>query len=452
MNTSTPSGREGFSTKFGIICAAAGSAIGLGNIWRFPYMAGEHGGGAFLMVYLGIVLILGIPIMLSEFIIGRRGQKNTFGTFRILAPGKAWWIIGVMGIVAAFVILAFYTTIAGWTLAYISKSVGNAFQGSSAEGISMIFDEFHKGTFWPLFWQFLFMLITVLIVFAGVKKGIEKYNKVLMPLLALILVIIAIRSVTLPGSGEGLRFLFFPDFSQINASVIYAALGQAFFSLSVGMGAMITYGSYIGKNNNLPSIATQVPLADTFIATLAGVAIFPAVFAFGLNPGEGPGLVFHVLPQVFLQMPGGYFISILFFILLAIAALTSAISILEVVVAFLMEEFKLSRIKSTIMASVSAMFVGVFSTLSFGILSHLNIGNLNFFGFLDFTASKVMLPLGGLLIVVFLGWIMKASDVKDELSNGGVLKVKLFNAFWFIIRFIAPVAISIIFLNSVGIL
>lgn len=273
-----------------------------------------------------------------------------------------------------------------------------------------------------------------------------------MPLLALILVIIAIRSVTLPGSGEGLRFLFFPDFSQINASVIYAALGQAFFSLSVGMGAMITYGSYIGKNNNLPSIATQVPLADTFIATLAGVAIFPAVFAFGLNPGEGPGLVFHVLPQVFLQMPGGYFISILFFILLAIAALTSAISILEVVVAFLMEEFKLSRIKSTIMASVSAMFVGVFSTLSFGILSHLNIGNLNFFGFLDFTASKVMLPLGGLLIVVFLGWIMKASDVKDELSNGGVLKVKLFNAFWFIIRFIAPVAISIIFLNSVGIL
>jgi NSS family neurotransmitter:Na+ symporter len=452
MNTSTPSGRDGFSTKFGIICAAAGSAIGLGNIWRFPYMAGEHGGGAFLMFYLIIILVLGIPIMLSEFIIGRRGQKNTFGTFRILAPGKAWWIIGVMGIVAAFVILAFYTTIAGWTLAYISKSVGNAFQGSSPEGISMIFDEFHKGTFWPLLWQFLFMLITVLIVFAGVKKGIEKYNKVLMPVLALLLVIIAIRSVTLPGSGAGLRFLFFPDFSQINARVIYAALGQAFFSLSVGMGAMITYGSYIGKKNNLASIATQVPLADTVIATLAGVAIFPAVFAFGLNPDAGPGLVFHVLPQVFLQMPGGYFISILFFILLAIAALTSAISILEVVVAFLMEEFKLSRVKSTIMASVSALFVGVFSTLSFGVLSHLAIGNLNFFGFLDFTASKVMLPLGGLLIVIFLGWVMKASEVKDELSNGGVLKVRLFNAFLFIIRFIAPVAISIIFLNSVGIL
>jgi len=452
MLTSTPSGREGFSTKFGIICAAAGSAIGLGNIWRFPFMAGEHGGGAFLMIYLGIVLVLGIPIMLSEFIIGRRGQKNTFGAFRTLAPGKAWWIIGVMGIVAAFVILAFYTTIAGWTLAYIAKSVGNVFHGSSPEEISMIFEEFHKGTIWPLVWQFVFMLITVLIVFAGVKKGIEKYNMVLMPLLALILVIIAIRSVTLPGSVEGLKFLFLPDFSQINTRVIYAALGQAFFSLSVGMGAMITYGSYISRNNNLPSIATQVPLADTSIAILAGVAIFPAVFAFGLNPGEGPGLVFHVLPQVFLQMPGGYFISILFFTLLAIAALTSAISILEVVVAFLVEEFKLSRKKATIMASVSALFVGVFSTLSFGVLSGFTISNLNFFGFLDFTASKVMLPFGGLLIVIFLGWVMKASDVKDELSNGGFLKLRLFNAFWFIIRFIAPVAISIIFLNSIGIL
>ncbi|HSV88249.1 MAG TPA: sodium-dependent transporter [Bacteroidales bacterium] len=444
--------RENFGTKFGIICAAAGSAIGLGNIWRFPYIAGEYGGGAFLVVYLAIILVLGIPVMLSEFIIGRRGQMNTFGTFRKLAPGKAWWIIGVMGIVAAFVILAFYTTISGWTLAYIAKSVGNVFQGSNAAEISLIFDEFHTSTFWPLFWQGVFMLITVLIVFAGVKKGIETYNKFLMPLLALLLLIIAFRSVTLPGAGEGLRFLFFPDFSKINADVIFAALGQAFFSLSVGMGAMITYGSYINKRHNLTTIATQVPLADTFIATLAGVAIFPAVFAFGLYPGEGPGLVFLVLPQVFLQMPGGHFISILFFVLLAIAALTSAISILEVVVAFLMEEFKLPRKRATIMASVSALFVGVFSTLSFGVLSQYTIGNYNFFGILDFTASKVMLPLGGLLIVIFLGWVMKASDVKDELSNGGIHKIRLFDAFWFIIRFIAPVAISIIFLNSVGLI
>jgi len=452
MIDTSGNGRENFSTKFGVICAAAGSAIGLGNIWRFPYIAGEYGGGAFLVVYLAIILVLGVPIMLSEFIIGRRGQLNTFGTFRKLAPGKAWWIIGAMGIVAAFVILAFYTTIAGWTLAYIAKSAGNVFVGGSAEDVSRIFEQFHTGTFWPLFWQAIFMFLTVGIVFGGVKKGIETYNKILMPLLALLLIIVAIRSVTLPGAAEGLRFLFFPDFSKINANVIFAALGQAFFSLSVGMGAMITYGSYIKKENNLSSIATQVPIADTLIATLAGVAIFPAVFAFGLYPGEGPGLVFHVLPQVFMQMPGGYFIAILFFVLLAIAALTSAISILEVVVAFLMEEFKLARKKSTIMASAAALFVGVFSTLSFGVLSQYTIGEFNFFGLLDFTASKVMLPLGGLLIVIFLGWVMKAADVKDELSNGGVLKVQLFSVFWFIIRFIAPIAIAVIFLNSIGLI
>jgi len=444
--------RENFTTRFGIVCAAAGSAIGLGNIWRFPYMVGEHGGGAFLVVYLSIILVLGIPVMLSEFIIGRRGGLNTFGTFRKLAPGKAWWIIGAMGITAAFVILAFYTTISGWTLAYIVKSVGNVFQGASGAEVSQVFEEFHRGTFWPLFYQAVFLIITVLIVFAGVKRGIEAYNKILMPLLAILLVIIAIRSVTLPGAEEGLKFLFFPDFSKLNAQVVFAALGQAFFSLSVGMGAMITYGSYIRKDNNLSTVATQVPMADTLIAILAGVAIFPAVFAFGFDPGEGPGLVFHVLPKVFLQMPGGYFVAILFFVLLTIAALTSAISILEVVVAFLIEEFKLSRKRATIVAAGAALFVGVFSTLSFGVLRHIAIGDLNFFGVLDFTASKVMLPLGGLLIVIFLGWVMKASDVKDELSNGGTIKLRIFSGFWFIIRFIAPVAISIIFLNSVGLI
>jgi neurotransmitter:Na+ symporter, NSS family len=445
-------GRDGFTSKFGILCATAGSAIGLGNIWRFPYVVGENGGGAFLLVYLGFILLLGIPVMLSELVIGRRGQRNTFGAFRRLAPGKPWWIIGVMGIAAAFMILAFYSTIAGWTLEYIIKSITHAFQGKSSEELAGMFQEFHTGIFWPLFWQVIFMAMTAWIILAGVKGGIEKYAKILMPFLVGLLLIMAIRSLTLPGAMGGLTFLFKPDFSELTAGVFLAALGQAFFSLSIGMGAIITYGSYIGKGNNLTTIAAEVSIADTLIAVLAGVAIFPAVFAFGLDPAEGPGLIFHVLPSIFQQMPGGYFFALIFFVLLAIAALTSSISILEVVVAFVVEELNISRKKATIMAATAATFVGVFCTLSFSTLKDVKLGGQTIFGVLDFTASNLLLPLGGLLIVLFVGWVMKAADVKDELSNGGVLKVKLFSLFRFIIKFIAPVAIAIIFLNSIGVL
>jgi NSS family neurotransmitter:Na+ symporter len=452
MSLSGNDGRDGFTSKFGILCATAGSAIGLGNIWRFPYVVGENGGGAFLLVYLGFILLLGIPVMLSELVIGRRGQRNTFGSFRKLAPGKPWWIIGVMGIAAAFMILAFYSTIAGWTLEYIVKSLANAFKGQTSDGLAEMFREFHTGTFWPLLWQVVFMIMTAWIILAGVKKGIEKYSKILMPFLVGLLVIMAIRSITLPGAIGGLRFLFKPDFSEITAGVFLAALGQAFFSLSIGMGAIITYGSYINKQNNLASIAAEVSIADSLIALLAGVAIFPAVFAFNLDPAEGPGLIFHVLPSIFQQLPGGYFFAIIFFVLLAIAAVTSSISILEVVVAFLVEELNITRKKATIMATSAALFVGVFCTLSFSSLDNLTIGGHTIFGVLDFTASNILLPLGGLLIVLFVGWVMKATDVKDELSNSGLLKVRLFAGFQFIIKFIAPVAIAIIFLNSIGIL
>ncbi len=445
-------GRDGFTSKFGIICATAGSAIGLGNIWRFPYLVGENGGGAFILVYLGCILIMGMPIMLSELVIGRRGQLNTFGAFRKLAPGKHWWIIGVMGIAAAFMILAFYSTIAGWTLEYIVKSLGNAFQGKSSEDLAQMFKIFHTGTFRPLLWQLVFMALTVWIVLAGVKRGIEKYSKILMPFLVGILVIMSIRSLTLPGAMGGLKFLFKPDFSEINAGVLLAALGQAFFSLSIGMGAVITYGSYINRKNNLTSIAAQVSIADTLVAVLAGIAIFPAVFAFNIDPAEGPGLIFQVLPSIFQQLPGGYFFAIIFFVLLGIAALTSSISLLEVVVAFLVEELKLTRKKATFMAAVSAMFFGVFCTLSFGMLSNVVFSGQTIFGLFDFTASNILLPLGGLLIVLFVGWVMKAAEVKDELSNSGLLKVKLFSVFRFIIKFIAPVAIVFIFLKSVGII
>ncbi len=404
------------------------------------------------MIYLGFILLLGIPVMLSEFIIGRRGQRNALGSFKRLAPGKPWFIVGVMGIVAAFMILAFYSTIAGWTLHYVLQSFTNAFAGKTSVEINQFFDAFHTRAFLPLLWQLIFMAMTAWIILSGVRKGIEKYAKVLMPFLVLLLIIMAIRSVTLPGAYEGLQFLFRPDFSVVDSSVMLAALGQAFFSLSIGMGALITYGSYIRKQNNLGNISVEVSLADTLIAILAGVAIFPAVFAFGLDPAEGPGLIFTVLPNIFQQMPGGYFFSIIFFILLAIAALTSSISILEVVVAYLTEELKLTRRKATIMAAAAAAFVGVFCTLSFGALKDVTISGLDIFGLLDFTASNLLLPLGGLLIVCFVGWYMKQADVKDEVTNSGVLKVRLFNALMFILRFIAPVAIAIVLFDSLGII
>ncbi len=404
------------------------------------------------MIYLGFIILLGIPVMLSEFVIGRRGQRNALGAFKRLAPGKSWYLVGVMGIVAAFMILAFYSTIAGWTLEYVLKSLSNAFSGKDAGEINQLFVSFHTQAFRPLLWQLIFMAMTAWIILSGVSKGIERYAKILMPFLVLLLVIMAIRSVSLPGAYEGLSFLFRPDFSAVDSSVLLAALGQAFFSLSIGMGALITYGSYIKKQNNLGNISVEVSLADTLIALLAGVAIFPAVFAFGLDPADGPGLIFTVLPNIFQQMPGGYVFAIIFFVLLSIAALTSSISILEVVVAYMTEELKLSRKMATLMAAAAATLVGVFCTLSFGLLDHITIANLTIFGLLDFTASNLLLPLGGLLIVAFVGWYMKKADVLDEVSNGGKLKARFFNALMFILKFIAPVAIAIVLFDSLGVI
>ena len=404
------------------------------------------------MVYLGLVLLLGIPVMLSEFLIGRRAQRNAFGSFRLLAPGKKWWLVGVMGIAAAFMILAFYSTIAGWTLEYLVKAFSNAFAGKSSDELGDMFQAFHTSAFRPLLWQVIFMAMTAGIILGGVRKGIEKYTKILMPFLVLLLLIMAIRALTLPGAMGGINFLFRPDFSELNSRVFLSALGQAFFSLSIGMGTLITYGSYISKSNNLNNISIEVSVVDTLIAILAGVAIFPAVFAFGLDPAEGPGLIFHVLPNIFQQMPGGYFFAVIFFMLLVIAAVTSSISILEVVVAYLVEELQLARSKATLMAALAALFVGVFCTLSFGALQGVTIGNLTIFGILDFTASNILLPLGGLFIVLFVGWYLRDSDVKDELSNSGLLKLKVYKLFMFVLKFIAPVAIAIVFMHSIGLI
>lgn len=440
--------RVGFATKFGVVAAAAGSAVGLGNIWRFPYVAGENGGGAFLLIYLLFVLGIGVSVMLSEFIIGRKAQRNPFGAFKLLAPKSGWPVIGIMGIVAAFVILAFYSTIAGWTLEYIIKSVQNSFDSASAEAI---FETFKAGTFKPLLWQFIFMVFTALIVIMGVQKGIERYTKILMPLLVVLILAMCVRSLTLDGASAGLRFLFHPDFSKINIKIVLEALGQAAFSLSIGMGALITYGSYIQKNNNLLITAVQVAAADTIIAVLSGIMIFPAVFALGLDPQSGPGLVFEVLPKLFLKMPLGYYFSILFFVLLAVAALTSTVSILEVVVVSVSEQWKIDRKKATIISAIAIWILGILATLSFSDLSGFTIFGLTVFDLLDFLSANILLPLGALLIVLFLGWKLKRASVLDEISNNGTLKVKFFDLFLFIVLYIAPVAIVLVFLNSLGV-
>ncbi len=439
--------RDRFSSKFGVIAAAAGSAVGLGNIWRFPYVAGENGGGAFLLIYLIFIFAIGLPAMLSELLLGRKAQRNTFGTFRKLAPATAWPLVGLMGVVCAFLILAFYSTISGWTLEYLYQAVIGGFAHGETKAM---FAAFQKATFRPLMWQMIFMALTGSIIYAGVKNGIEKYAKILMPLLFVLILAMCIRSLSLPGASAGLIFLFQPDFSKITVQVILEALGQAAFSLSVGMGTLITYGSYIKKTNNLGSTATQVTITDTLIAILSGIMIFPAVFALGFQPDSGAGLVFEVLPKLFLQMPGGYIFAIIFFFLLAVAALTSTISILEVVTAYFSEELKLSRKKATVLGAVSISFLGIFATLSFSDLANFNIFGFTIFGLMEYISANILLPLGALLIVIFTGWIIKKQSVKEELSNDNTLEVRYFNIFYFIIKWLAPVAIATVFINGLA--
>jgi NSS family neurotransmitter:Na+ symporter len=452
MNEPVDNGRDSFSSRFAVIAAVAGSAIGLGNIWRFPYVAGENGGGAFLIIYLFFVLVIGIPVMTSEFIIGRAGQKNPYGSFRKLAPGKPWYLIGLMGVAAAFMILAFYTTVSGWTLEYFYQTLTGNLTGKSDAELTVMFDSFLKGSFRPVIWFLIFMGLTSFIIISGVKKGIERYTKLLMPVLFILLIALCIRSVTLEGAREGLNFLFYPDFSKITPKVILEALGQSFFSLSVGMGTLITYGSYISKSENLGSSALSVSIADTLIAIIAGIAIFPAVFALGGSPASGTGLVFIVLPGIFQKMPLGEIFQLLFFLLLAVAALTSTISVLEVIVAYLVEELKMTRRKATVAASLMVSVLGIVTVFSMGSLSNFHIFGKNIFGLLEYLTSNIMLPLGGLFIVIFIGWSFSPKLTKAELTNEGRLKAGYFPVYMFIVRFVAPVAIAMVFLYSLGII
>lgn len=441
---------RGFTSNIGAILAAAGGAVGLGNIWRFPYMLGSNGGGAFLLVYVFFVLLIGIPLMMSEFIIGRRAQHNVIGAFRILSPKhKGWILVGVFGIVCAFLIYAFYSVVAGWTLNYIVMAFGGRLTGQSPEGVAQLFTSFTQGSFWPLVSQCMFLALTGLVVMMGVQKGIEKVSKILMPVLFLLLLLMCVRSVTLSGAKEGLSFLFKPDFSKLDGSCILSALGQSFFSLSIGMGAMITYGSYIRKEDKLFNTSLWIAVCDSLVAILAGIVIFPAVFAFGMDPASGPELVYIVLPNVFNSMPGGVVFAVIFFLLLGIAALTSTISLLEILVAAAVEELHWTRRRASMVCSLVVFVIGAFCTLSFGPLKDAKLFGFTIFDLFDKITASYLMPIGALMLTIFLGWFMPKVEVRDELSNGGALKARAFELYYFVLRYLAPIALIIILVTGI---
>ena len=453
----TKKDRGNFGSKLGVILASAGSAVGLGNIWRFPYETGNHGGAAFILIYLGCILLLGLPIMIAEFLIGRHSQANTARAYQILAPGTQWRWVGRMGVLAGFLILGYYSVVAGWTLEYIFEAVSNSFAGKTPAELISSFQSFSSNPWRPALWLTLFLLATHFIIVKGVEKGIEKSSKIMMPTLFIIILVLVGCSVTLPGASRGIEFLLKPDFSKVDGNVFLGAMGQAFFSLSLGMGCLCTYASYFSKDTNLTRTAFSVGIIDTFVAVLAGFIIFPAAFSVGIQPDAGPSLIFITLPNVFQQAFSGipvlaYIFSVMFYVLLALAALTSTISLHEVVTAYLHEEFNFTRGKAARLVTAGCILLGILCSLSLGVTKDFTIFGLGMFDLFDFVTAKLMLPLGGLLISIFTGWYLDKKLVWSEITNNGTLKVPIYKLIIFILKYVAPIAISVIFINELGLL
>ncbi|ADU31665.1 sodium-dependent transporter [Evansella cellulosilytica] len=441
--------REQWATRLGFILAAVGSAVGLGNIWRFSYVTGENGGAAFLIIYILCIFLVGLPVLLAEFSVGRRGQSDAIGSFNKIAPGKPWVLGGILGVLSSFFILSFYGVIAGWIIYFLYSYLTGTAQGVGAGEFENFFSNFAGGSYGPVFWQFLFMAIVIVIVFFGVKKGIEFSNKIFMPLLAILLIILAGFSLTLDGASDGLAFLFSPEWSAFgNPDVYAAAVGQAFFTLSLGMGAMITYSSYLSKETKLPHAAGTVVTLDTIFAIVAGIVIFPAVFTFAnIAPTDGAGLVFVTLPEVFGLMGGaGSFFAILFFFLVAIAALSSAISLLEVSVSFVMRKMKWSRKKATLIAGIAVTLLGIPSALSQGGPFDFLIFGETFLDFVDLLTDQYFLPLGGMIIALFVGW---GWNKVDALKETGLTNTMIGTIWIWFIRIIAPLGILWILLLNI---
>lgn len=442
-----------FSSSLGAIMAAVGSAVGLGNIWRFPYICGKYGGGAFLIVYLLFVFLIGMMLMMSEFVIGRRAQHAPMKAFETLRPDKRGWrFVGLFGTITCVFILSQYWVISGWTLSYFFDSCTGALKalGQDAALISSHFADFSTAVGRPILFLFIFAVLVSVVILGGVKKGIEAVSKALMPVLVLIVLALCVRALTLPNASQGLRYLFNPDFSKLTGEGILAALGQALFSLSVGMGTMIVYGMYLPANDKIFKTSLWIAGSDTLIAILAGVAIFPAVFSCGMEPAGGPGLVFNVLPSVFNSMGAlASVFSALFFLLLVLAALTSAISLLEAMTAWYTETFRSTRLRSTLLVAVVTLLIAAVCSLSMGNWSHIHIAGRSIFDFVDCLNSIYLPPLTAIGTVLFVGWVMKKDDLIDEFSNHGTEKTPYFRFYYFIIRFVAPLALAIVLISGI---
>ncbi|MBQ4344441.1 MAG: sodium-dependent transporter [Muribaculaceae bacterium] len=442
-----------FSSKIGLIAATVGSAVGLGNVWRFPAETQANGGAAFLLIYIGCVFLLGIPVMLAEFSLGRSTRSDAVGAFKAITPKKKWWLSGALAIIASYIILCFYMVVAGWTIEYLWQSItGNLYEGGQAGGAvdNAIFQsrmsEYIVDDINPLIFTYIVIIINIGILLCGVKKGIERLSNIMMPMLFLLLLVFAGVSLSLPNASEGLAFFLNPDFSKITPTVIVSALGQAFFSLSLGMGILITYSSYFPKDTKLTRTAITVSLLDLTVAFMMGVIIFPAVTSFGLE-GEslnGATLIFITLPEIFTQLPGTQIWSVLFFSFLVIAAITSTISIAEVSIAFMQDRLKMSRPKACLTVLLPVFVLSSICSLSQGSLSHITIAGLNIFDFLDTLATNIMLPICSILICIYIGWVAPRNLMDKQLTNNGAMKSHVFGIVLFIVRYIAPILIAFI--------
>lgn len=440
-----------WSTRLAFILAATGSAVGLGNIWRFPYIAGDNGGGAFVLVYLACILMVGLPIMMAEILLGRRGRQSPINTMLTVAReeglSRGWGLMGWIGVLAGFLILSFYSVVAGWALAYVFKAGSGSFTGLDADASSAMFGAMLASPEALLAWHTIFMVMTAMVVARGVRSGLEKAVTILMPLLVILLIVLVGYSMAQGQFAEGLRFLFQPDFSALTANAVLLAMGQAFFTLSLGMGAIMVYGSYLSSEASVTGTSAAVVGADTTVALLAGLAIFPILFAAGLSPDQGPGLIFVTLPLAFAEMPMGIYFGTLFFILLVFAAWTSAISLIEPAVAFLVENLETTRVFATTLVAMLAWLLGIGALLSLNVWSGYTLFEMGVLDLLDYLTANILLPLGGFLIALFVGWRMTERSVQSE------LRLRLgwaFSVWYFLVRYIAPIAIVVVFLRAVG--
>lgn len=447
--------RGSFKSKIGIILATAGSAVGLGNIWRFPYMTGQNGGAAFVLIYLVCILLLGLPGMVSEFIVGRHSASNAAKAYKNLSNGKPWGLIGYVGVFTSMIILGFYAVVAGWCLQYLYASIFGEIQGD-AHFVQTYFQNFSSSIFLPIVWALVFIMLTHVVIVKGIQNGIEKASKIMMPILFILLIIIVIASCSLPGAVKGIAFLLKPDFNKVTQTVFLDALGQAFFSLSLGTACLCTYASYFNKKTDLFKSASQIAAIDTIIAILAGLMIFPAAFSVGIEPDSGASLIFITLPNVFQQafqsVPAiGYIISILFYALLVLAALTSTISMHEIATAFFHEEFQMSRRKAAWITTIVCCTIATLCALSCGAVPELSLFGKSFLNCCDFLTAKILLPMGSLFTCLLLGWYVPEKLVKTEFTNEGTTRNKLFNIYLFMIRFVSPLCILTIFLHELGV-